>query len=236
MLKCRKGSRLSQHSPLPRIMSILHTLRKHNLVLQLERVGLPSQRIPGQINGHLRVRLVDESVTPHQVHEHHIEGSSVPDSLSRIVFLAMRAVLPRHPALAAWRAQEGLEPMDIADHAIEYCGEALHTAMRKQCISPQSGIQWRAVRHLHPQDWADLLEKTRGCLRELKAAAREFRPIRREVGMALKELWTRAPQEMEADSSRSRTELQVFALFALGQACAGTDDDEFVWGWTQYLN
>jgi hypothetical protein len=226
-------------------MTILHLLRKHQLVLQIERVGIPSERKPEKVNGFLRVRIIDEAVTPAQTHEHLLEGYLAPDSLERIVAIAMRKVLPRHPAFRDWLDSKGNVRVDIADTSIEYCGEALHTAMRKLCDSPQSSLQWNAVHHMHPDDWSTLLAKTRELLIKLKAESKNGQPLRRDVGLALKELWREAPGELygtyrsgrtaEGKKAHARTDLEKFALLTMAQSCACTEDDEFTWGWTGYL-
>lgn len=216
-------------------MNIIPHLRDFNLSLQIDEVELPLKRHPDRLFTHVRVRVTDSTPLTPTVYEWTHLASSAPKTLEELAVRTLVAQAPRHPALKSWREVQGHTPVLMREPVIEHCGEAIHTAMRKLCDSPQSTIQWHAIHHMHAEDWSDLLAETRQVLRAAVAEAAPNPVTRRVVGMRLKSTWQETCLALSRYEDRERTALQDFALLALGNAVAAGDTDEFVWSWTGYL-
>lgn len=235
-------------------MTLASDLRKNGIdwcidVVDTELVSRNSAT-PGVVHqvSKLRVQLTDTAAaqstgTSPKTVEYLLDPQSNWE-LERVLMLAMRKCLAAHPVYLRWMGGKGHGPAVLRTDCLdESLGECLHTALRKGCDGPMSAIQWNAIHHLAPADWAQLLDMTREAVRKVaQDASRAKNALTRwSVGLAIKEVFTDRMDEVrnrgyaQTLQNPKRTEMETFALLCLHQSCCETEIDEYVWGWTSYL-
>lgn len=164
-------------------------------------------------------------------------------TLDRMLVAVLRTNAKDHPVLRGWYSEHGNDEITLVKGALGNLGEFLHVALRKCADSKQSVVTWNAIHHLHPSDWAAMLEAAANGLRELKKEGKKL--TRLKVGCALKESITACLDRLHDESrlTRSdpdvkevdRTELNKFALRMMLTGVEMTENTEWTWGWAGYL-
>jgi hypothetical protein len=166
-----------------------------------------------------------------------------PLDVTGMLVRLMTEQMPAHPVLRAWLDSQGNVPVQLEAYAMANVSECMHTALRKLADSPQSGITWNALHHLHAADWEALWQAVRAVLTGAFEGRSDGAPpvLRRQLAMALKEavLATldarRVPERPGQDDSVRRSKLEQVSLTMLHLGCQLTELDEWMWGWLGYV-
>lgn len=198
----------------------------------------------------LRIRIADmakaeaaheEPVVQELLLYPELASEPVNDLLAR----AMRKLIPTHSVVTAWNEARGMTPVKVPKVVLgARLAECIHTALRKSVDSPESCIQWNAIHHLAPKDWAQFLDLAREEVRELlaeKKVGTRTHVTQYDVGMALKRAFVGRADEVtyrESPKTRlpgTRTDLEKFSLMSFNMANNLTADQDFVLGWASFL-
>lgn len=231
-------------------MSLALALKKAGIhwTLDLVEVPTPSNRYPDVTHQvpFVRVQLLDNSSPSNPVtYEEVLYPGSTDLTVERALSFVLRHKLPDHPVFKAWLESKGQVPVVLIESNLgENLGECIHTAVRKRVDSPESAIQWNAINHLLPGDWAQLLEYLRFEIRELQGQVKANalpHLTRYAIGEAIQKVFSDSTGSVERRINPKtklpvqRTDLEKFALMTLKTTCQATDLQDFVWGWAAFL-
>lgn len=214
-----------------------------NLAYELSRHGITWGICSGTIEAeegraarrciNVLMTLEDGRTVTHQL------GFSHAQSTDSLLALALRAQAKDHPVLQAWYQSHGNDEVSLVRGALSNLSELLHVALRKCTDTKQSTICWNAIHHLHPDDWASMLDSVGQGLRKLKKLPKKL--TRRKVGQSIKAALEERVAALHDDSTLShgyqthRNDLQKFALRMMLVGCGLTEGSDWTWGWAAYL-